>query len=158
MFILIGVIGASILIYGVHTSLVRSYYVTGSFLLLMTALHFKLIFFIALELIMFSGHGASLLGIGHHLQVAIPILLCVQLIIYYFLSQQLTNYTLIIGIIGIGILSIGFSFQRECLTFLGSACITLYAIDLSINESKINLLWAVLNLILAILSLHQILT
>ena len=158
VFILLGALGALILVGGLATTVPKTYYVAGSFLLLLTAIHYRLIFFIALELIMFSGHGAVILGIGPRLQLALPILLCVQLLIYYVLNRQLNNIYIVIGIIGIALLSIGFAYENQWLSFIGSLSIAFYATFLGYREQKIIYLWTILNFILALVALNNIYT
>ncbi|CEK10595.1 hypothetical protein [Legionella hackeliae] len=112
LFLLVGIIGSFILLFGLAGAPAEKYYVIGSALLLLTSIHFKLIYFIALEMILLAGHGAILLGIGTTLQLALPILLCIQLLSFYFMSGQLNNIFLIVGITGIAVLSVGFSYEN----------------------------------------------
>lgn len=156
LFLLAGVIGALILIYGLSQSAAQMYYVAGSSLLLMTAINFRLIYFIALELILISGHGGILLGIGTVLQLALPILLCLQLLIFYFLSDQLKDFFLIIGVIGIAVVSIGFAYQNEWIFFIGSISVAIYSFYCVNKGEKATFIWAILNSIFALITLGKI--
>ncbi len=132
------------------------YYVIGSTLLLFTALHFRLIYFIALELIIIAGHGASLLQIGTTLQIAMPSLLTLQLFAFYCLSGQLSNIYLLIGIAGIAFHSIGFAYANQWIFFLGSMSIAIYAFYSYKKGKKVALLWAVLNTLFALTAVYKI--
>lgn len=123
-------------------------YFTGSALLLLTAIHFKLLYFIALEIILMSGHGASFFAIGSKLQFAMPILLSLQLLLFYYLSNQLTNLFISIGILGIALLSIGFAYQNQWIFFAGGTAIAIYAFYAA-KTTKAALLWAILNSLFA---------
>ncbi len=151
-FTLIGVIGACTVLFGfIHTQ-EQAYYVAGAGLLLITAMYFKLTYFIALELILLAGHGAILLGIGPVLQVVLPILLSAQLLIYYILSGELRGVFHVIGIVGIALLSIGFSYANVWVFFLGSSAIAIYAFYRVYQGKLIAMIWAILNSFFAIVT------
>ena len=154
LFLIIGVLGGIISLLGLVQPFSQFFYITGSALLLLTALYFRLHYFIALEIILIAGHGTVLLGIGPILQFALPGLLCLQLLIFYYLSEQLTAL-FILGIIGIAILSIGFSYTNQWVFFLGSTCIMIYAY-FSRQVHSAALLWAVLNAFFALFALINI--
>lgn len=156
--ILIGIIGAITTFSGLFTYFPQPYYVAGSLLLLMTAIHFRLYFFVALEIILLSGHSAILLGIGTMLQVALPILLCFQLLFFYFFSGQTKNLTIIIGIIGIALISIGFAIESQWVFLSGSLSIVIYAYYNIENSNKLSLIWLILNLMFAVTALYRIIT
>lgn len=145
LFLLSGIVGSCILLWGPTKSAPHIYYVIGSTLLLFTALHFRLIYFIALELILIAGHGAALLHIGTNLQIAMPVLLTLQLLFFYFLSGQLNNVFVLIGIAGIGFHSAGFTYENQWIFFFGSLSIATYAFYLFYKGKKVALLWAILN-------------
>ncbi len=134
----------------------QKYYVIGSAFLLITSIHFKLIYFIALEIILMAGHGAILLGIGTIIQLALPLLLCLQLLTFYFLSGQLNNFFLITGILGIAILSIGFSYENQWIFFLGSFFVAVYAFYTVYKGKPVALLWAILNSLFAIIAILKL--
>lgn len=149
IFLAIGILGAGILFYGLAQSTAQPWYVIGAVLLLITAIYFKLIYFIALELIMLSGHGGRMLGIGVISEVALPLLLCLQLLIFYFLSGQLNNLFILIGIIGIAAMSLGFSYQSDFIFLIGSLSVAIYSFYLAYQGKRIALLWGILNLLFA---------
>ncbi|WP_419418716.1 hypothetical protein ACNVED_09130 [Legionella sp. D16C41] len=155
VFLIIGILGASISIIGLTQARAPLFYVVGSSLLFITASHFKLIFFIALEIILMAGHGAKLLNIGPVLQMAIPILLCVQLLVFYLLSGKLYNIFLIIGIAGIAALSIGLSYEDQWIFFFGSLAIAIFAYSYFYKKPPV-LIWAVMNTIFALTALFKI--
>jgi len=144
-----GIIGACIVLAGFTHTPAQAYYVTGSILLLLTAIYFKLTYFIALEMILLAGHGAILFGIGPTLQFVLPILLCVQLLVYYLISGELKSIFTLVGIAGISLLSIGFSFAKIWVFFLGSFAIAIFAFYNVYKGKKIALIWGILNLIFA---------
>ncbi|GGI77085.1 hypothetical protein [Legionella impletisoli] len=148
--IIIGVMGALIIILGFTQTPAQLYYVIGSGLLLITAIYFKLTYFMALESILLSGHGAILLDLGNTIQLILPLLLCVQLLVYYFLSGQLGNIYRWIGILGIALLSIGFTFTRIWIFFLGSLCISIFSFYHVFRGRYVALIWATLNLFFAL--------
>ena len=152
IFLSIGVMGACVILYGLTQPAAQLYYVIGSALLMSTAMYFQLTYFVALELILMAGHGAILLGIGPVLQVVLPILLCVQLLIYYLLSGRLENIFRLIGILGIALLSIGFAYENQWIFFFGSLAIAIFAIHQVYEGKRIALLWASLNLVFALLA------
>ncbi|KTD17145.1 hypothetical protein [Legionella jordanis] len=156
LFLTVGIIGCFILLLGVTHTPAQKYYVVGSSLLLLTSIHFKLIYFIALEIILMAGHGAILLGIGSTLQLALPVLLCIQLLSFYFLSGQLNNIFLLIGIAGIAVLSIGFAYENQWIFFIGSMSIAIYAFYTTYKGRPITLLWAILNTLFALIAILKL--
>jgi hypothetical protein len=156
LFLSLGLIGACIIIDGLTQVNPQLHYVIGAFCMLGTAIYFRLTYFIALEMILIAGHGAVLLGIGSTLQLVLPILLTLQLLMYYLLIGELNNFYRVIGIIGIALLSIGFSYAHQWVFFLGSSAIAFYAFYQAYKGEAIALLWAVLNVIFVITSLYYI--
>ena len=152
----LGLIGAFIIIDGLTQVNPHLHYVIGAFCMLGTAIFFHLTYFIALEMILIAGHGAVLLGIGSTLQIVLPILLTIQLLMYYFLIGELNNIYRVIGIFGIALLSIGFSYEHQWIFFLGGAAIAIYAFYEAYKGEYIALLWAVLNLIFVITTLFHL--
>ena len=150
IFFTLGIIGACILLYGLFNSPGQIYYVVGSMLLFFTAFYFKIVYFIALEIILMAGHGAILLGIGPYLQIALPVLLCTQLFVYFLLSGQIKNIYILIGIAGIGLLSIGLSYENQWIFFFGSLAVAIYAFYNAFKGIPIALLWAILNSLFAV--------
>lgn len=156
--LLVGIIGALVILTGLINNSDELLYVIGALLLLLTALYFHLVYFTALELILLSGHGALLLNLGLTLQVVLPIFLSIQLFIYYLLSgQSLQNIFRLIGISGVALLSVGFAYTNEWLYFFGSLGVTIYAFYKVYIGVPVALLWAILNLIFAIVALIMIL-
>lgn len=155
-FLLLGSIGAVFILYGLIQHPSQPYYVMGSSLLLVTAIYFNLIYFIALEIIILSGHGATLLGIGPVIQVILPILLSMQLFVYYWLSGGLTNIYRFLGIIGIALLSIGFSFEYAWIFCLGSLCVAIYATHSAYRGEPAATIWAIFNFCIAIFNAYLI--
>ncbi|KTD36704.1 hypothetical protein Lnau_1688 [Legionella nautarum] len=156
LFILSGIIGASILLYGLTQMPAQIYYVIGSTLLLFTSLHFRLLYFIALEMILIAGHGAILLHINNTLQIALPVLLSVQLLVFYLLSGQLNNLFLLIGITGIAFLSVGFAYVNQWIFFFGGLSIAIYAFHCAYRGKLITLLWAILNTLFALIAIYKL--
>lgn len=155
-FLLLGSIGAVFILYGLTQQPAQPYYVLGSSLLLFTAVYFKLIYFIALEMIILSGHGAILLGIGPVIQVILPILLSIQLFVYYWLSGSLKNIYRLLGIIGIALLSIGFSFEHAWVFCLGSLLVAIFATHSAYRGKPAAIIWAVFNFCIAIFNAYLI--
>lgn len=145
--ILIGTLGSCISLFGLFQACPQYYYIGGSTLILIVSIYYKLFYFIALQVIMISGHTAILLGLGPILQFAIPCFLCFQLLFFYYFTEPLTRFTLV-GILGIAILSIGFSYEGNWVFFVGSAMISLYSLHLA-QKNSIAYLWAVLNSLFA---------
>lgn len=149
----IGIIGACVILLGLINNSDELLYVIGALLLLLTAIYFQLVYFIALELILLAGHGALLLNLGLSIQIALPIFLSIQLFVYYLLTgQSLQNIFRLIGICGVAILSIGFAYTNEWLYFFGALGVTIYAYYKFYIGVPVALLWAILNLIFAIFS------
>lgn len=156
LFLLSGILGSCILFLGLTKSPAQLYYVIGSTLLLFAALHFRLIYFIALELILIAGHGAALMHIGPALQVAMPTLLTLQLLAFYFLSGQLNNLFLLIGITGIALHSIGFVYENQWIFFFGGLAIAIYAFYAAYRGKKAALLWAILNSLFTLTAVYKL--
>ncbi|MBA2656872.1 MAG: hypothetical protein H0U70_07780 [Tatlockia sp.] len=156
LFLLNGFVGSCILFMGLVQNPAQLYYVIGSSLLLITALHFKLIYFIALELIIIAGHGASFLHIGTTMQVAMPSLLTLQLLAFYFLSGQLNNIYLLVGIAGIALHSAGFAYANQWIFFFGSLLIAIYAFYAYFKGKKVALLWAILNSLFTLTAAYKL--
>lgn len=158
LFIFLGIAGSLILLYGKTIDPPQPAYSLGSLLLFFTAIHFKLHYFIALELILTSGHAAIMLNIGTYLQVALPVLLCVQLLLYYVTMGQWKNIFLIIGITGIALLSIGFSYESEWVFFFGGLAIASYAFYCVYQGLRVCYIWAILNTIFSLTAFYQLCT
>jgi len=151
-------IGAIITFSGLFVIFPQPYYVFGSLLLLSTAIHYRIYFFVALEIILISGHSAILLGIGPMLQIALPTLLTFQLLFYYFFSGQSGDFATIIGIIGIGLISVGFSIKYQWIFLIGSLSIVVFAYYNLKRTQYISLLWLILNLLFALTALVRLIS
>lgn len=155
LLLLTGITGAIITFAGLFTAPSQIFYVLGSTLLLITASKARLIFFIALELILIAGHGVVLLDIGPVTQLTLPILLCLQLLFFYFLSGQLNNGFLLIGIAGIAALSVGLSYVNQWIFLFGSSAVALYSLYYA-RKNKLALIWGVLNTLFAATALYKL--
>jgi hypothetical protein len=156
LFLIVGLLGGFILLLGVTHTPAQKYYVLGSALLLITSIYFRLIYFIALEMILMAGHSVILLGIGSILQIALPILLCIQLLLFYLMSGQLNNIFLIIGVTGIAVLSVGFAYENQWIFFIGSLSIAIYAFYTAFQGKTVTLLWAILNSLFAVIAILKL--
>lgn len=154
--LIVGILGTLLCLFGLTQSQPFTYYVISSILLLITAIYHKLTYFIALELILIEGFVAIILGIGPTLQFALPILLCIQLLVYYVVSGQLHSIFRLIGIIGIAILSIGVSFQNQWGLLIGSLAVGIFAYSSAHRGRKISLLWAVLNTVIVFVAAYRL--
>lgn len=155
-FLLLGMVGAVIVIFGLTQPNAQLYYIFGAFLLLITAVYYKFLYFMALELVLISGHTASLLGISRILQMVLPIILCLQLLFFYAMTGHLNNIFVLIGILGVGLISIGFGFAYTWVFFIGSMSVAIYAFYLSYRKKKFALLWGSLNAIFAAVALMEL--
>lgn len=145
--IAVGVLGAYINVYAFFMVPTHQYdYLMGSLLLLVPALGYRLTYFIALEFIMMAGHSTILLGIGPIQQMILPILLSLQLLIYYWLSGALKNIFYLLGVAGIALLSIGFAYAHSWVLFLGSLFISIFSLHTAYMGKKIALIWAGMNI------------
>lgn len=154
-FLGLGILGGIILIYSLIEVSGQFFYMLGSGLLLLTALYYQLTYFIALEIILMAGHGAILLGVGPVFQVSLPVLLSLQLLIYYLLSGELRIFRFI-GIAGIALLSIGLSFTHLWIFFFGSLFVGIYSGYTVSRGKKIALVWVILNLIFVLIVLSKV--
>lgn len=155
LFFLTGLAGAIISLLGLQQSPAQVYFVIGSSLLLLTAVHYKVFYFIAFEIILIAGHGATLLGINAVLQFALPVFLCIQLLIFYLLSTRINYFILFIGVFGIAVLSIGFIHENQWIFFAGSSAVAIFAFHES-NKHPISFLWAVLNCLFALTAIWRL--
>lgn len=153
---MLGVLGALINLYGYAQSYPQAYYIFGSFALLITAIHYKLLYFIALELILAAGHSAILLGIGPYTQLALPLLLCFQLFIFYLIAERENSVILMIGIVGIALLSLGFAYNNQWIFFSGSLFISVYSYDIGYKGYRASYIWAILNTVFALVALYKL--
>lgn len=156
-YLALGAIGALIILYGyMLQSFPQPFYIFGSLILLITAIHYKLVYFIALQLILSAGHIASLLGIGLYIQFALPVLLCLQLLVFYLMMGKQNNLILMIGITGIALFSIGIAYSNNWVFFSGGACIAIYSYYIAYKGHYASYIWAFLNTTFACLALYKI--
>lgn len=147
---ILGIIGATIILIGYNQTLPQVYYILGAIPLLITALYFKLTYFIALEFILIAGHSALLLHLGPVLRSILPILLTLQILVYYLLNGQLKNIFRFIGVCGIALLSLGFSYENDWIFFFGSLSVGIFALYHVFRGQLVALIWVVLNLTYAV--------
>lgn len=157
-FLAVGILGALVILYGGIKPLSDLVYLVACSLMLVCAIYFKLTYFIALEMILISGHGAVLLGLGTLSQVIIPILLCLQLLVYYLLSGQLGNVFRVIGITGIALVTVGFSYehQQEWFFLFGGLGVATFAFYQVYRGRFAAWIWAILNSLLVCISLFKL--
>lgn len=155
-YVILGIIGAMLILFGHSQNHPQAYYIIGSSALLITALHYQLHYFIALEIILIAGHTAILIGIGHYTQIALPILLCFQLFIFYWMINNQNGIFLVIGIIGIALLSLGFSYNNQWIFFSGSLAVSIYAYYNGYKGIYPSYIWAALNTLFSVFALYQI--
>lgn len=165
IFIIIGLIGSLIILYGLliyfgttppklHSQL---YYFIGGLALLLTAIYFRMLYFIALQLILIAGHAAILLGSGPYTQFFLPILMCCQLLTFYLMFGRENSVFLILGIFGIALLSMGFAYNDKWIFFSGSTFVAIYAYYSGYKGILPSYIWAILNTVIALLALYRIL-
>nr|WP_276559021.1 hypothetical protein [Fluoribacter dumoffii] len=159
-----GCIGSLIIIYGLlqyfgtnPPHLHQLHYFIGAVALLVTAIYFKMFFFIALQLILIAGHAAILLGSGPYTQLFLPILMTCQLLTFYLMFGKENSVFLIMGIFGIALLSMGFAYNDKWIFFSGSTFIATYAFYSGSKGLYAAYIWAFLNTTIALLSLFRIL-
>lgn len=155
-YLILGIVGALIILFGRSQAYPQALYVIGSAALLITAIHYKLLYFIALELILMAGHSAILLGSGPYIQFALPLLLCVQLLFFYLMTGKENPFFLILGISGIALLSMGFAYNNQWIFFSGSLLIAIYAYYLGYKKHPISYIWALLNTAFALVALYKL--
>lgn len=152
----LGIIGALIVLFGTTQESPQLYYIVGAFALLSTAVHYHLIFFIALELILIAGHGAIILGSGPYTQIALPILLSIQLFAFYLIWSKENLFFVLLGVSGIALLSVGFSYDQQWIFFWGSLFIAFYAYFLAYSGTKPAYIWAILNTLFVLQTLYRL--
>ncbi|KTD73385.1 hypothetical protein [Legionella tucsonensis] len=165
IFILLGCVGSLIILCGLlkffettppklHSQI---YYFIGGIALLVTAIYFRLFYFIALQLILIAGHAAILLGSGPYTQFFLPILMCCQLLTFYLMFGKENSVFLILGIFGIALLSMGFAYNDKWIFFSGSSLVAIYAYHSGYKGLFPSYIWAILNTVIALLALYRIL-
>lgn len=152
----LGILGALIILYGHTQNHPQIYYIFGSIALLATAIYYKLFYFMAFELILASGHTAILLGVGPYTQFALPVLLTLQLLIFYSMLGRTSDLFLLFGIIGIAFLSLGFAYNNQWVFFSGSSFVSVYAYYLGIEGKYPAYIWAILNTIFALIAFYKL--
>ena len=155
-FLTLGTLGALCILFGYFQMPPQKYYIIGAIALLLTAIHFKLIYFIALECIVVAGNIANFLHISIYAQVGLPILLTLQLLIFYTMLGKQNNIILLIGIIGIALLSLGFTNQNLWVFCSGSTAVGLYSFYHALRGNVPCYIWAGLNSILTAITLYQL--
>ncbi|KTD41408.1 hypothetical protein [Legionella parisiensis] len=164
-FIIIGFLGSLIILCGLlkffgttppklHSQL---YFFTGGIALLITAIYFRMLYFIALQLILIAGHAAILLGSGPYTQFFLPILMCCQLLTFYLMFGKENSVFLILGIFGIALLSMGFAYNDKWIFFSGSTLVAVYAYYSEYKGLSPSYIWAILNTVIALIALYRIL-
>lgn len=156
-FICTGALGAIITLLGLFQNNSNTWHVVGSSLLLLTAAYYRILFFIALEMILIAGHGAVLLDIGSKIQVALPVLLCLQLLFFYFFSGQIKDPLVLLGIAGIGALSIGFAYNNQWVFLTGGLAIATYSFFIA-KTNKAALIWGVLNVAFTVFAILKLIS
>lgn len=157
IYIILGITGALLLIYGHGQDVPQGYYIFGSIALLVTAIHYNLIYFIALELILGAGHTSILLGMGPYIGAALPSLLCLQLLVFYLILGKENSIFVLIGIIGIALLSIGLAYNNQIIFFSGSSSVAIYAYYSAYKGQYVSYIWGVLNTVFASFALYKLL-
>ncbi|MFJ1267454.1 hypothetical protein ACD661_02665 [Legionella lytica] len=155
-YLFLGVLGALIVLYGTTQWPPQPYYIIGAIALLGTAIHYKLFYYVALELILIAGHLAIVFGSGRYTQLALPILLCFQLLIFYLFLAKESSIFLLFGICGIALLSVGFAYDQQWIFGTGSSFIAIYSYYSGSRGRSPAYIWAVLNSIFALLSVYKI--
>ena len=155
-YVVLAIIGAIVILFGHSQPYPQAYYIIGSIGLLITAIYYQILYFIALELILVAGHTAILVGIGFYAQMALPVLLCFQLLIFYLMVGKQNSVFLMIGIIGIALLSLGFSYNNQWVFFSGSLAVAIYAYYNGYKGIYPSYIWAILNTIFAIFAFYKI--
>ena len=158
LFLSLGVIGSFLKIYGYLFQIKPElFFITGAVALMTTAIAFRLFYFIALEFILAAGHTALVLGLGLYIQVALPVLLCFQLVIFYLMSDKREHsFSLIIGVMAVLLLSLGFSYNNQWIFFSGSLGIAGYALYEAYKGLYPCYIWAALNGLFAFIALYKI--
>lgn len=144
-YFILGLLGAFIILFGHSKDYPQAYYIIGSLGLLVTAIHYQLLYFIALEIILIAGHTAILIGLGYYAQIALPVFLCFQLFIFYLMVGKQNSLLLMIGILGIALLSLGFSYNNQWVFFSGSSSVAIYAYYVGYKGCYPSYIWAGLN-------------
>ena len=156
LYLALGILGALILLFGNYQTHPQLYYIIGSFILMLIAIHFKLVYFIALEFILAAGHAAKLLGVGPYTELALPLLLCFQLYIFYLMVGRENKIIVLIGIIGIAFVSLGLAYENQWIFFSGSLFVSIYAYYIGYKGRYASYIWGVLNTIFALRALYKI--
>ena len=130
-------------------------YLIGTILMLITAVSKKSTYFILLETVLLAGFGSILFGFGRVLQIAIPLLLSSQVLIYYLLSNRFKDLNLMIGVFGIAILSCSFAVDGNLIYLLGSILISYYSYYLYKEGRELAWIWLILNIIFIFISGYE---
>ena len=154
--LILGILGALIILYGTTQKPPQVYYITGAVALLVTAAYFRLLYFIALELILIAGHFAILLGSGPYTQFALPVLLSCQLLVFYLMYGKENIVFLILGIWGVAVLSVAYAFDNHWIFLIGSTFIATYSYYNGFKGLYPAYIWAFLNTSLILLSLYKL--
>ncbi|AUH72867.1 hypothetical protein [Legionella sainthelensi] len=155
LFTLLGWFGTLVILFGTTQKPSHVYYIAGAIELLATAVYYRLFFYIALELILMAGHLAIILRIGPYTQLFLPILLCTQLLTFYFVFGKIKIF-LVLGILGIAFLSIGLAYNNQWIFLSGSTFIATYSYYAGHKGQHPAYIWAGLNTALALIALYRI--
>lgn len=155
-YLVLGIIGAFTVLYGTTQWPPQPYYIAGGLALLLTAIHYKLFYYVALETILIAGHLAIIFGSGRYTQFALPMLLCLQLLIFYLMLGKENRFFLLLGICGIALLSVGFAYEQQWIFGTGSTFIAIYSYYSGYKGRYPAYIWAVLNSIFSLLSVYKL--
>lgn len=149
VFLIIGLIGGFLLLFE-FVKLQPAFLLIGRGLLLISAVYFRLTYFIAMQLILLASYGGIYLGIGSTLTLILPILLSFQLLIYYLLSGELKSVFRFIGIAGIAILSIGLTLNIPLILLFGNLSVGIYSYYAAYQGQYQAIIWGILNTLFVI--------
>lgn len=131
-------------------------FLIGSGLLLITAIVYRQLYYIFLELILVSGSATSFLNFNSIVRGAIPMLLSLQVFLYFFMLGRFREKSLLIGCIGIALLSIGFAVANYWIYLFGSALVAIYSFLIYLKGVKVALLWTILNTCFTLASAYSL--
>jgi hypothetical protein len=150
----IGVVGMLILSYAnllaQASPAQKTYYLTGAILLFISSLLERQLFFTILQVVLISGTAVAFATLPVFVKAAIPLVLSIIAIIYFYISGLLRDRLTFFGCAGMLFLAAGYAVSYPVFYFLGALIVMIFSFISYSRGVTLGLLWGVLNAIFTI--------
>lgn len=150
----IGVIGMVILSYAnllaQASPTQKAYYLIGAILLFISSLLERQLFFTILQVVLISGTAVAFATLPVFVKAAIPLVLSIIAIIYFFMTGLLRDHLTFFGCVGMLFLAAGYAVSYPIFYFLGALIVMIFSFVSYSRGVTLGLLWGILNAIFTI--------